>query len=188
VTQAVIWFSGTSLKWWNQDGTITLTATQPNPTNSSADVTGAYTDHQTYDDGNGGVCTIDWSGHPDLHQAPVGVNVAHLTFSPTTGAATANQGLSVVGWPVPIPQLDSALTGSDGCSGGAPPPYFFDWYGALSTQQYPLTLDAAKGDVIAGWDHTADESGAGFTRTIDYTINANLHVAGLKEFLAAGKP
>lgn len=188
LTRAIIWFSAGSLKWWNPDGTLTLTASMPDPTNSFADVTGDYTDHETWAKVDGSTCAIDWSGHPALHQAPVGVSMAHMAFSPTTGAATATQGLSVVGWPGTLPQLDPNLTGSDGCNGGTTSTHIFNWDGALLDQQYSLALDPATGDVNVAWDHTADESDTGYTRTVHSIVNANLHVAGLKEYIAAGKP
>jgi hypothetical protein len=186
VTHAVIWLSAHQLRWWNQDGTFTVQGTVSNPTHSVADVTGDYTDNETWP-WQDSTCTIDTAAHSVLNQVPVGASLSPRSYSPTTGAATATQGLSVAGYPVPIPGLDGTLTGSNTCSSVLGGPYYFNWWTPVIDQQYPLTVDAAKGDVNAGWDNTVSD-GDGYTHTVHYAIDANLHVDGLKDFLAAGHP
>ena len=186
-TRAVVWFSATAMKWWNADGTFTLAAGSDNPTHSTSDISADYTDNEVWPD-DPGTCTVDWSAHSVLSQAPAGASLDHLSFSPVTGAATESQGLTVAGWPVPIPEPDGTLTGSDTCSNTtSADPYYFSWWTPLINEQYHLSVDPTTGDVTTSWDRTVSD-GDGYTHTVHYLIDANLHVDGLKEFIAAGRP
>jgi hypothetical protein len=188
-THAVVWFSATALKWWNSDGTFTLTAGSDNPPHSTSDIVADYTDNETWPQTPGTPsCIVDWSAHSVLSQAPTGASLDHRSFSPTTGAATASQGLSVAGWPVQVPAPDGTLTGSDSCSQvTTTQKHIFNWSGPLTNQQFNLSVDTTKGDITTHWDHT-DTDGDGYTHSIHYVIEADLHVNGLKDFIAAGHP
>lgn len=186
VARATVWVSTTAFKWWNQDGTFTLTAAAQNPTYSSVDLAADYVYHETYqwDDRT---CTIHLEGHPALHQAPVGASLDHRAFSPATGVATSTQGLSIVGYPVTIPTLDPTLSGSDSCHDGPNPTHGYAWWTPVSWEGYTLTVDAGKGDVLVSWDHTIDD-GDGYTHTVRSVIEADIHIDGLKGFVATGPP
>ncbi len=186
-TRATIWVSARGLISWNSDGTFSVGVVSDDPTTSASDIVGDFSSHLTYPGADGETCTSDWEAHHVLSGAPTAANLARTDFSASTGVATTAQGLVVGSFPVPVPVLETTRTGSDSCPDTAGQlDATFDWSRALTDadQPYVLTADAIRGSLRTTWDNTVTRPSI----TTRVRIDADIHLAGLTDFLEAGPP
>lgn len=186
IIRSRLWVTATTngVLWWENPDLYHLSFWDAG---TVVDVNGAYHSVQTSERSGGVPCTITQTAGGKIVGERANLTLGQATVSATTNVATHTDGLAVQGSGAGIPRLSVPLTEVDGCRDGESLPWEwgFAWSVPLLSQPYRLTVDPDKGNLHTSW-RGAEEDCDG-CRT-EWTVDVELHVDGLTEFLAAGPP